>query len=119
MESLKRFKISKIFFILLVSFALVGFNPIGKIRFIELGNDVAVHTNIANEINEKLKGVSVSVYFPELGLFFKTNNFDMGKGEKQARFVFLDGIKKGTYLVRIAASNDNFRDIRYRYITIE
>jgi len=111
--------------LIFVLFAFVGLNPLGKIRifnnYITQGEELIVHTNLVNSLGEKLKDVSVTLYLPELGIFTRTSSLDLGKSEKQGRFLFLEtkNIPPGTYLVRIVASNDKFKDVKHRYIVIE
>ena len=79
-----------------------------------------VHVNVKNEFGKKMEGLKVRVFIYELDTVLQTGNFDLGKDDKDGKFVFLkgNGLKPGTYLARITASNDEAREVKHRYITI-
>ncbi len=99
------------------------FSLIGSIRVYSPNpdNDMPfVHINVKNDFGKKMEGLKVRVFIYELDTLLQTGNFDLGKDDKDGKFVFLEGrgLKPGTYLARITASNDEAREVKHRYITI-
>lgn len=100
---------------------LVG---LGQIRFldehIKLGQELEIHVNVINDKPYDLEDFRVNVDI--LGLTsLRSNNFDIDDNSNYGLFInwrIPFNTKKGDYLVRITASNDDFKDVEYRYITI-
>jgi len=100
---------------------LVG---LGQIRFLDdyfrLGQELEMHINVVNDKPYDVDDVRVKVDI--LGLTQLTShNFDVDDNSNYGFFfhwIIPYNSKKGEYLVRITASNDDFKDIKYRYITI-
>jgi len=66
--------------------------------------------------------VRVVALFPELGYSLNTPRFDVNDHDNNFQLMWWNvpqNIPKGDYLVRIAASNDNFQTHKFRYITVE
>jgi hypothetical protein len=103
--------------------AIVG---LSKIEFLDdvvaSGNDLEVFTSVLNSGADDQDDVRVITYFPELGLSVNSQRFDVQDNDNVWQLMWWDvpsNIPKGDYLVRVAASNDNFRSHKYRYITVE
>ncbi len=79
-----------------------------------------VHVNVKNEFGSSMEDLKVRVFIYDLDTFLQTSSFDLGKGDKDGKFVFLEGneLKPGTYLARITVNNDKAREVKHRYITI-
>lgn len=79
-----------------------------------------VHVNVKNEFGKNMEDLKVRVFLYDLGAVLQTSSFDLGKGDKDGKFVFLEGsgLKPGTYLARITASNDQAREVKHRYVTV-
>lgn len=106
-----------VFFVL----AILGF--FGMIRSNEpvmRGYELGTHVNIVNSLDEDLEDVHLSMLVYDLGIVVNTNTFDVDSNDNMGRFVFwkTDKVPKGDYLVRIAASNDDFRNVKHRYISV-
>jgi uncharacterized membrane protein len=110
---------------LFVVFLLAVFS-LSKIRFLEdnirYGEDLEVFTNIVNSGDKDQDDVRVIALFPELGETINTPRFDVQDNDNDYQLMWWTvptNIPKGDYLVRIAASNDNIRTHKFRYITVE
>jgi len=114
---------------LLAIFVIFGFfggsfnSFFGQIR----GNDpvpsgeiLEYHVNAVNNADADLEDVHVSVFIYELGEFIGTNAFDVDSKDNSGKFLFWNSqnIPPGEYLARITLSNDGFREVKHRYITI-
>lgn len=99
------------------------FGLIGAIRTYSGASDEDppyIHVNVKNEGTGKLEGLKARMFIYDLDVLLHANPFDLGKGDKDGKFIFLDDedIAPGTYLARITVSNDNVREVKHRYITI-
>lgn len=110
---------------LFVVFLLAVFS-LSKIRFLEdnirYGEDLEVFTSVVNSGVEDQDDVRVVALFPELGESVNSQRFDVQDNENHFNLMWWsvpENIPKGDYLVRIAASNDNVRTHKFRYITVE
>ncbi len=99
---------------------------LSKIRFLNeyIGPDdeLEMYTSVANRgDSDDIDDVRVTVYFPDLGEIFRANTFDIDDNNAYGKHMWwnLGSVPKGDYLVRISASNDNHRDTKFRYITVE
>lgn len=105
----------------LVSIILV-FGLIGSVRMLEpFGNeDYLLHVNVENDKNEKLRDLKVKIYIYELGVFMQSSDFDLQDRDKAGKSIFWEvpSFVKGDYWVRITVSNDDFREVRHRLITV-
>jgi len=106
--------------ILLAMFLIFGL--IGAIRVNEPvgSDDFFMHINVNNEGSKDLDGLRVRVLFYDLDLIFQTNPFDLDNGDSTGKLIFWDApyVAPGTYLVRITVSNDDFREVKHRFVTI-
>ena len=108
----------------ILSFFGGGFNSFfGQIR----GNDpvpsgevLEYHVNAVNHADDDLEDARASIFIYELGGFISTNTFDVDGKDNAGKFLFFNtqGIPPGEYLARITLSNDDFREVKHRYITI-
>ena len=107
-----------IFIIFLTTFAIPDPMGLGSIRFDEENPaDWFVHTNVDNRGNDKdVEGISVNVFFPDLGLMMYSNSVDIDSGEVKSLRTFWDDIPAGEHMVRICAHNDDGKSYVYRYI---
>jgi len=107
---------------IMVFFVLAIFSFFGMIRGNEpiRGDELEMHVNIVNDLDEDLDDVHLNMLIYELGIVVSANTFDVEDMDNVGRFLFqeTDDIPAGEYLVRITASNDDFRNVRHRYITI-
>lgn len=75
--------------------------------FVGVGND-----------GSRLKDVSVTVSFSELGQRYGTSSFDIAGGDSTMKRLLLDKLPSGEYYVRITVSNDGFHRTKHRIISI-
>ena len=107
--------------IFFIAILLVG---LGQIRFldeyIKPGQELWVHVNVINDKPYDLEDFRVKVDI--LGLTrLRSHTFDIDDNDNYGLFFHWRipyNTRKGDFLVKITASNDDFRDVRYRYITI-
>lgn len=107
--------------IFFITILLVG---LGQIRFwdeyIKVGQELELHVNVVNDKPYDLDDFRVKVHI--FGLTRLTShNFDIDDNDSYGLFFHYRipyNTKKGDYLVRITASNDDFKDVEYREITI-
>lgn len=77
-----------------------------------------LNTNIDNGFKEDLKYTRLAMFIPELGLREATH-FTVKKHKAEKLYMDLpEDIQPGVYVVKVTASNDNFRRVRYRFIEI-
>jgi hypothetical protein len=105
------------FFIL----AMIGF--FGMIRGNEpvaSGDELEMHVNVVNKLAYDLEDVHLSMLIYDLGIVVDANTFDVESNDNVGKFIFWDteGVPPGDYLVRITLGNDDFRNVRHRYISI-
>jgi uncharacterized membrane protein len=108
---------------IIVFFVLAILSFFGMIRSnepITSGEELEMHVNIVNDLNEDLEDVHLSMLIYDLGIVINANTFDVDDMDNVGKFLFweTEGIPAGDYLVRITASNDDFRNVKHRYITI-
>src|SRR3989338_11554092 len=98
------------------------FSLIGSIRTYSDSNDDMsfLHVNVKNEGTSKIEGLKVRIFIYDLDVLLQTNPFDLGRGDRDGKFIFLNDkeLAHGTYLARITASNDELREVKHRYIAI-
>ena len=84
------------------------------------GDELEMHINIVNDLGSDLDDVHVSMFIYDLGVEVNSNTFDIDGKDSAGRLLYWDtsGIAAGDYLARIVASNDDFRNVKHRYITI-
>ncbi len=107
--------------IFFIAILLVG---LGQIRFldeyIKPGQELWMHVNVINDKPYDLEDFRVKVDI--LGLTrLRSHTFDIDDNDNYGLFFHWRipyATKKRDFLVKITASNDDFRDVRYRYITI-
>ena len=83
------------------------------------GEEMELHSNIVNNDPEDSKDIRVVGYIPELGVIIRGTAFDVQ--DNYGKFLWWDipqDVQEGDYLVKITASNDDFRTSKYRYIHI-
>jgi hypothetical protein len=77
-----------------------------------------LNANIDNEMGSRLRYTRLAMFIPELGLREATH-FTVKRYGTQRLFMSLpSNIKPGVYVVRITASNDDFRRVKHREIVI-
>ena len=106
-----------------IIFIFLVLGILGQIRFLEenilVGNELETHVNIVNRERTDIDNLRVKMFIPDLGIVISGNPVDIEGREKQGRFLFWDAdVKQGEYLVRIIASSDKTKDVKYRYITV-
>ena len=106
------------FFLVLVLLSFFGM--IRSNEFVESGDVLEMYINVVNSLGSDLDGVHVSMFIYELGVVVNSDTFDIDGRDNAGRLLFWEtnGVPAGDYLVRITASNDDFRNVKHRYITI-
>ena len=111
----------KKFIIFFIAILLVGF---GQVRFLDeyfkVGQELELHVNVINDKYYDLEEFRVKVDIPGL-TYMISHSFDLDDNDNHGLFFYYRipyNTKKGDYLVKITASNDDFTDTEYRYITI-
>lgn len=108
---------------MMVFFVLVMLSFFGMIRGnepVSSGDELEMHVNIVNDLNSDLEDVHLSMLIYDLGIIIGANTFDVEDNDNVGKFLFweTDEVPAGDYLVRIVASNDDFRHVKHRYISI-
>ena len=107
--------------IFLLPILLVG---IGQIRFwdeyVRVGQELQLHVNVVNDKPYDLDDFRVKVHI--FGLtWLSSNTFDIDDHDNVGLWFYYlipKNTKKGDYLVKITASNEDFKDTEYRFITV-
>lgn len=110
-----------VFFVLvMLSFFTNFFGMIRSNEPVARGEELEMHVNIVNNQDSDLEDVHLNMLIYDLGIIVETNTFDVDDNDNIGKFLFWEtkNIPKGDYLVRITASNDDFREVKHRYITI-
>ena len=98
------------------------FSLIGSIRtYSDSKDDMSfLHVNVKNEGASKIEGLKVRIFIYDLDALLQTNPFDLDNGDSTGKLIFWDApyVAPGTYLVRITVSNDDFREVKHRFVTI-
>jgi len=113
------------FLILLLIFHL------GSVRFFDEvlvpGQELDILVNVVNYDTKDLENVKVTIFIPEMSLFFRTTSFDVEDRDIIGKVVFEDipkDVNPGDYLVKVSIDyyDENTKKDRkesvYRYITI-
>lgn len=108
---------------MVVFFVLVILSFFGMIRSNEpvaRNGELGMHVNVVNDLNNDLDDVHLSMLIYDLGIVVNTNTFDVDDRDNVGKFLFweAENIPPGDYLVRITVSNDDFRNVKHRYISI-
>ena len=108
-----------LFFVLCIALYL------GQVRLFEEylypGQELDILVNVVNYDYRDLDDVRVTVFIPEMGLYFRSRSFDVEDRDAYGSVVFEDIPKdamKGDYLVKISIHNEDIEESTYRYITI-
>jgi len=106
--------------VFLVLVLLSFFGMIRGNEFIESGDALEMYVNVVNRLGSDLDNVHVSMFIYDLGVVVNSDTFDIDGKDNAGRVLFweTDGVSVGDYLVRITVSNDDFRNVKHRYITI-
>ena len=104
-------------------FFLVIFSFFGMIRGNEplsSGDELEMHVNIVNKLDEDLEDVHVRMLIYGLGIVVDSNTLDVDDMDNVGKFLFwdTDRVPAGDYLMRVVVSNDYFRNVKHRYISI-
>ena len=104
------------------------FGQIRNDEEVESGEEIVFHVNVANRLDDDdnggfrddLEDLKVRIFILELGEMLTANSFDVDDMDSAGKFIFWDtqGVPPGEYLARITLSNDDFREVKHRYITI-
>ena len=107
----------KRFVIFFIAILLVG---LGQIRFLDeyfsLGQELELHVNVINDKHYDLDDFRVKVDIPGL-TYLISHSFDIDDNDNYGLFLHYRipyDTKKREYLVKITASNDDFKDTEYR-----
>jgi len=87
---------------------------------VQSGETVEYHINVVNHADEDIEDVHVRMYIYDLGEMIVGSNFDVDDHDNAGKFLFWDteGVEPGDYWVRITISNDDFREVKHRVISI-
>ena len=87
---------------------------------VESGQILEYHVNVVNHAEEDIDNVHVRMFILDLGEMIVSNSFDVDDGDVHGKFLLWDtqGVPPGEYWARITVSNDDFRDVKHRLITI-
>ena len=87
---------------------------------VQSGQMLEYHVNVVNHAKYDLDDVHLNMFVYDLGELIVTNTFDVDDTDNAGKFLFwdTDDVAPRDYLVRITLSNDDFREVKYRYITI-
>jgi len=110
---------SKIFIAIFLIFGLLGM--IRGIDPVSNNDFYFMHVNAKNDLERTQNDLSITVVIYELGLRFKTGEFDLSKRDRDGKVVMWDvpaDIPPGEYMARITASNDEHRTVKHRPIII-
>lgn len=116
-------------FIVLALFGKIDFSDrgydsfFGQVRSYEIyeaGQPVELHTNVVNRADENIEDVKARMLIYDTGDVTGGTAFDVDHGDSYGRFLVWEtgNVPPGEYLARITVSNDHFRKVRHRYITI-
>jgi uncharacterized membrane protein len=111
-------------FVFLFVIGIMSYEPLGMVRLDEVvraGDELAVHVNTVNEGDDELDNVKITVYIPDLEIIARSRNFDLGDGEKQGRWLFIDipeDAQPGHYPVKITVKGDRFRSVKYTWFSL-
>ena len=108
-------------FIALFLIGIFGF--FGMIRSnspVVSGSDLEFHVNVVNDLTHDIDDVKTRVLIYDIGEVITTNTFDVEDMSSYGKFILwnTDDFPEGDYLVRITISNDDFREVKHRYISI-
>jgi len=109
---------------LLILLLVIAMAPLVQVRFsdeyIKQGSEFEVHARVINELKSDMDNIRIRAVIPELGVMFTTGNFDVEDKSSESRFLHWDtkGYPKGDYLIKIVTSNEDFANVKYRYLTI-
>ncbi|MBS3158540.1 hypothetical protein J4206_04600 [Candidatus Woesearchaeota archaeon] len=87
----------------------------------KLVQDVVAGVDLDNLGTFDLKDVKLTVAIPELGVQRSLGPFDVDSDSGTTRKVLLelfDDVPSGEYDVKLTLSNENFRKVRYRTVTL-
>ena len=111
-------------FVIMSFFFGGGFDSFfGQIRDdkpVQSGETLEYHVNVVNHADDDLEDVNVRMFIYDLGEMIVSNTFDVDSIDSAGKFLLwdTDGVEPGEYLARITLSNDDFREVKHRYITI-
>ncbi|MCK4521592.1 MAG: hypothetical protein KAU20_03385 [Nanoarchaeota archaeon] len=106
----------QIFLFVVLLLAVFG---LSKVRFLAIDDGLEMFASIMNSGSNDIDDVRVIAYMPEIGEIIRSNTFDIDDGENYEKIMLWDRLPKGEHLVRVVASNDKHRSVKYRYVFIE
>jgi len=105
---------------LIITLLLLGV-MLGHVRAWSYSDDLMFHVNVLNLGSKSVDNLRVTVYIPELGIFKRTSQFDLSKGDNTARILIEPTMAShGYYLTRISLSSSEkgTEDTKYIYTFI-
>ena len=86
------------------------------------GEQFEVYTSYHNTGSEKAKNMKVTVYIPDIGLYERSNTFDIAAGDNDGRFLLpyiSNNAQAGWHRMWIILSSDSQRDYMYDWVYIQ
>jgi len=88
---------------------------------VSAGDELEILAVVSNPGRQTLENVNLRLFIYDLGIMVNSNPFDVGdrdSGVGRIYWTVPKSITKGTYIAKLEASNDIFRDWEHVYITI-
>ena len=104
--------------------ALVGAGFLGNIRMmdpVEAGNELEFYLNVKNPTKMSFDDTNVKMYFMDLDGFYAFPGFDLDPLETNGFRYDVPmpvNAEPGYYVMKVVASNEDFRDSKYVYVDI-
>jgi hypothetical protein len=85
------------------------------------GDDLEILAIVSNPNGATLENVNLRLFIYDLGVMINSIPFDVGNRDSVVGRIYWKvpkSVPKGTYLAKLEASNDIFRDWEHMYITV-
>ncbi|PIO06758.1 hypothetical protein COT47_02855 [Candidatus Woesearchaeota archaeon CG08_land_8_20_14_0_20_43_7] len=89
--------------------------------FVQSGDYFEVFTSYHNAGQHKAENLQLTVYIPELGLYTRSNTFDLKTGDNGGRYVLAQmpsDAQSGWYRMWVMLSGDQYRDYAFNWIYV-
>ncbi len=119
MKQLKLFGLYGLFLLSVFSFATMG--AFYSNEPVSAGDELEVLAIVRNPTDTTMENVNIRLFIYELGIMMNSYPFDVDDKDSAVGRIYWtvpSNIPRGTYLAKLVASNDRFRDWQHMYITI-